>query len=72
MKVTEGESCSNQGHKVLTLVDEVDGRTISRDGRSGPRDGRPGYFQGGGSPQRSQDVVALVGSRLVGPNLPRG
>ena len=30
------------------------------------------YFQGGGVPQRPQDVVALVGSRLVGPKLPRG
>ena len=31
-----------------------------------------GYFQGGGVPQRPHDVVALVGSRLVGPKLPRG
>jgi hypothetical protein len=30
------------------------------------------YFQGGAAPQRSHEVVALVGSRLVGPNLPRG
>ena len=36
------------------------------------RDGACAYFQGGASPQRPQDVVALVGNRLVGPNLPRG
>jgi len=30
------------------------------------------YAQGGASPQRPHDVVALVGIRLVGPNLPRG
>ena len=30
------------------------------------------YFQGGDAPQRPHEVVALVGSRLVGPNLPRG
>ena len=29
-------------------------------------------FQGGDAPQRPHEVVALVGSRLVGPNLPRG